>query len=59
MKRNRRASLRTIISNLNFSEIEDILTTCYKYTPGKPGSKKDFTLEEVLDEIADDELKKN
>ncbi|GAF99499.1 unnamed protein product [marine sediment metagenome] len=51
--------MRTIISNLNFSEIEDILTTCYKYTPGKPGSKKDFTLEEVLDEIADDELKKN
>ena len=37
MKRNRRASLRTIISNLNLSEAEDILTTCYKYTPGKPG----------------------
>jgi len=37
MKRDRRASLRTIISNLNLSEAEDILITCYKYTPGKPG----------------------
>ncbi|MCK5259109.1 MAG: hypothetical protein KAJ69_06265 [Thermoplasmatales archaeon] len=29
--------MRKIISNLNLSETEDILTTCYKYTPGKPG----------------------
>ena len=37
MKKERRASLRTIISNLNLSEAEEFLTTCYKYTSGKPG----------------------
>jgi len=36
MKRNRMANLRKSISNLNLSEAEDILTTCYNYTSGKP-----------------------
>jgi len=37
MKRNRRASLRKIISNINLSEAEDILKNNYRYSPGKPG----------------------
>jgi hypothetical protein len=37
MKTCRRASLRKIITNLNLSEIEEILESKYKYKPGKPG----------------------
>jgi len=37
MKRNRRASLRKIISNLNLSEAKNVLEIKYKYTPGEPG----------------------
>ena len=37
MNHKRRASLRNIISNLNFSEIEPIIMENYKYVPGKPG----------------------
>jgi len=37
MKKERRASLRKIIANINLSEIEDILKNNYKYQPGKPG----------------------
>jgi transposase len=37
MKNNRRASLRKIISSIDFSETETILKTCYKYSPHKPG----------------------
>jgi IS5 family transposase len=37
MKRNRRANLRKIISNINLSEADFILKKYYKYTNGKPG----------------------
>ncbi len=37
MKHYRRANLRKIISRLDFSEVEKILKTCYKYSPQKPG----------------------
>lgn len=37
MKKERRASLRKIIANINLSEIEDILKNNYKYQTGKPG----------------------
>jgi hypothetical protein len=37
MKKERRASLRKIISNLNLSEADLILKRYYKYIPGKPG----------------------
>ncbi|MFH1101133.1 MAG: transposase [Methanobacteriota archaeon] len=37
MKRTRRVSLRKILSNINLSEVEDILKNNYKYQPGKPG----------------------
>jgi len=37
MKSRRRASLRKIISNINLSEVENILKNNYKYLPGRPG----------------------
>jgi len=37
MKKDRRASLRKTIANINLSEIENILKNQYKYQPGKPG----------------------
>lgn len=37
MKKERRASLRKILSDLNLSEAEEILKNKYKYVPGKPG----------------------
>jgi transposase len=37
MKKDRRASLRKIIDNINLSEIENTLKDFYKYQPGKPG----------------------
>jgi len=37
MKKERRASLRKIIANINLSEAEDILKNHYKHQPGKPG----------------------
>jgi hypothetical protein len=37
MKKERRASLRKIITNINLSEAEDTLKNHYKYQPGKPG----------------------
>jgi len=37
MKKHRRASLRKIISSIDFSEAETILKNCYKYSPHKPG----------------------
>jgi hypothetical protein len=37
MKKDRRVSLRKIISNLNLSETSLILKKYYKYIPGKPG----------------------
>lgn len=37
MKKNRRASLRKIIQDLNFSDIEQIILEKYAYSPGKPG----------------------
>jgi len=37
MNNDRRVSLRKIISNINLSEVEDILKNNYIYQPGKPG----------------------
>jgi hypothetical protein len=37
MKKERRASLRKIIVDINLSEIENTLKNQYKYRPGKPG----------------------
>lgn len=37
MKKERRASLRKIIADINLSQIENILKNHYKYQPGKPG----------------------
>ena len=37
MKKERRASLRKILSDLNLSEAEEVLKNKYKYVPGKPG----------------------
>lgn len=37
MKKERRASLRKIIDNINLSEAENTLKNHYKYQPGKPG----------------------
>jgi hypothetical protein len=37
MKIHRRVTLRKILSNINLSEAEHILNSCYKYQPGKPG----------------------
>ena len=37
MKKERRANLRKIITNINLSEAEDMLKKRYKHQPGKPG----------------------
>jgi IS5 family transposase len=37
MKKERRASLRKIIANINLSQAEDLLKNHYKHQPGKPG----------------------
>ena len=37
MKKDRRVSLRKILSNINLSETENLLKNSYKYQPGKPG----------------------
>ena len=37
MKKDRRVSLRKVLSNINLSEAEEVLKNNYKYVPGKPG----------------------
>lgn len=37
MNNDRRVNLRKILSNINLSEVENILKNNYKYQPGKPG----------------------
>ena len=37
MKKERRASLRKSLSNLDLSKAEEVLKNKYKYVPGKPG----------------------
>jgi len=37
MKKDRRVSLRKVLSNINLSEAEKVLKNNYKYVPGKPG----------------------